>query len=373
MAIRESENEMLLLSDIYQWIADHYAYYSNTTSNWRNSVRHNLSTNKHFLKVTRKYGQPGRGGFWTIRSESKHRAPDRCNEGVCGKTMLHICSDDDDNDHNHHHHHHQYESSSSCNRSSKKRVKSEKLDMQLTESKDLSSTGLNMWQLRQCDGNEGCHSEEAIPLEVILRVPFTNRLNTLEGKKYICRPERSTGELEQRSSSPLKLDEVNGVGEVPSLSSSGHRCQEMAEQKPDSVYSQHTDQWHFHTEVEDLNNCEEICSQSSFDCEDVLLSDSDPYWMDFPHLLTTLPLDLTTNDKVNDDVAYERFGFVETCTDASDDDKDDKDTNSAIDQSSTWADHLLTGDNMLDLLEKHLANQPDLTASYSQHNLISSF
>ena len=51
MAIENSENKMLAVKDIYQWIQDTFPYFQKAPIGWKNSVRHNLSLNKSFKKV----------------------------------------------------------------------------------------------------------------------------------------------------------------------------------------------------------------------------------------------------------------------------------------------------------------------------------
>ncbi|XP_033926520.1 forkhead box protein L2-like [Melopsittacus undulatus] len=63
-AILSSPEKKLLLSDIYQWIMDHYPYFKNKEKSWRNSVRHNLSLNECFVKAGR--SDNGKGHFWAI-------------------------------------------------------------------------------------------------------------------------------------------------------------------------------------------------------------------------------------------------------------------------------------------------------------------
>lgn len=51
MAIEDSEQKALPVKDIYAWILDHFPYFRNAPTGWKNSVRHNLSLNKCFQKV----------------------------------------------------------------------------------------------------------------------------------------------------------------------------------------------------------------------------------------------------------------------------------------------------------------------------------
>lgn len=51
-AILESEERRLNLGSIYNWIEKHYPFYKNKGQGWRNSVRHNLSLNDCFIKVS---------------------------------------------------------------------------------------------------------------------------------------------------------------------------------------------------------------------------------------------------------------------------------------------------------------------------------
>lgn len=68
-AILSSQNNTLTLAQIYSWISSHYAFYRHAKSGWQNSIRHNLSLNKAFVKVPRKSDEPGKGMKWTIQEE----------------------------------------------------------------------------------------------------------------------------------------------------------------------------------------------------------------------------------------------------------------------------------------------------------------
>ncbi|KAL0089531.1 hypothetical protein J3Q64DRAFT_1614059, partial [Phycomyces blakesleeanus] len=65
-AIENSSDRKLTLSDIYQWVIDHYPYYNSAGSGWKNSIRHNLSLNKSFVRVPRPINEPGKGSYWTV-------------------------------------------------------------------------------------------------------------------------------------------------------------------------------------------------------------------------------------------------------------------------------------------------------------------
>ncbi|XP_037795628.1 LOW QUALITY PROTEIN: forkhead box protein L1-like [Penaeus monodon] len=64
MAILSSPDKKLVLSDIYQYILDHYPYFRSRGPGWRNSIRHNLSLNDCFVKAGRSAN--GKGHYWAI-------------------------------------------------------------------------------------------------------------------------------------------------------------------------------------------------------------------------------------------------------------------------------------------------------------------
>ncbi|GBP39840.1 Forkhead box protein J1.2 [Eumeta japonica] len=65
MAMRYN-NDKMTLAAIYTWIRENFKYYRNADPTWQNSIRHNLSLNKFFVKVARSKQEPGKGGFWKL-------------------------------------------------------------------------------------------------------------------------------------------------------------------------------------------------------------------------------------------------------------------------------------------------------------------
>ena len=57
MAIEDSPTRKLPVKDIYNWITERFPYFQNAPLGWKNSVRHNLSLNKCFMKVDKDKGQ----------------------------------------------------------------------------------------------------------------------------------------------------------------------------------------------------------------------------------------------------------------------------------------------------------------------------
>lgn len=68
MSILRAPSRRLTLAQIYKWISDTFKFYSVTDAGWQNSIRHNLSLNKAFIKQERPKDDPGKGNYWAIKS-----------------------------------------------------------------------------------------------------------------------------------------------------------------------------------------------------------------------------------------------------------------------------------------------------------------
>ncbi|VEU20357.1 DEKNAAC101147 [Brettanomyces naardenensis] len=84
-AILSNPQGVLSLSEIYDWISSHFAYYRYSKQGWQNSIRHNLSLNKAFEKVPRRPNEPGKGMKWQISEAYRRSFLKKWKEGTLNK------------------------------------------------------------------------------------------------------------------------------------------------------------------------------------------------------------------------------------------------------------------------------------------------
>ncbi len=73
MAIRDSPNQRLTLSEINDFLMKKFEFFTGNYTGWRNSIRHNLSLNECFVKVLRDPARPwGKDNYWIINPNSEY-------------------------------------------------------------------------------------------------------------------------------------------------------------------------------------------------------------------------------------------------------------------------------------------------------------
>lgn len=72
-AILSQENNQITLNGIYHFISTKYPYYGKDEKGWQNSIRHNLSLNRCFMRVARPNDEPaGKGSCWTLDTSAEN-------------------------------------------------------------------------------------------------------------------------------------------------------------------------------------------------------------------------------------------------------------------------------------------------------------
>lgn len=68
MAIANAPERKITVDEIYKYIMNRFPFYQTTSIKWQNSIRHNLTLNDCFVKLSREPGYTGKGCFWTLDS-----------------------------------------------------------------------------------------------------------------------------------------------------------------------------------------------------------------------------------------------------------------------------------------------------------------
>nr|XP_046245728.1 forkhead box protein N1 isoform X2 [Scatophagus argus] len=77
MALKNSKTGSLPVSEIYSFMTEHFPYFKTAPDGWKNSVRHNLSLNKCFVKVENKNGNSSRKGcLWALNPAKVEKMQD---------------------------------------------------------------------------------------------------------------------------------------------------------------------------------------------------------------------------------------------------------------------------------------------------------
>ncbi|CAF3507135.1 unnamed protein product [Adineta steineri] len=75
-AILSAPDKQMTLSQIYNFISAQYPYYEANNRGWQNSIRHNLSLNRYFIRLARKENESGKGSFWRLDETCEEKLVD---------------------------------------------------------------------------------------------------------------------------------------------------------------------------------------------------------------------------------------------------------------------------------------------------------
>uniref|UniRef100_T1I673 Fork-head domain-containing protein n=1 Tax=Rhodnius prolixus TaxID=13249 RepID=T1I673_RHOPR len=66
MAIKASPDKKMTLSEIYAYLQQTFQFFRSSYQGWKNSIRHNLSLSKCFIKIPKDDKRSSKGHYWTI-------------------------------------------------------------------------------------------------------------------------------------------------------------------------------------------------------------------------------------------------------------------------------------------------------------------